>query len=431
MRRGPTGLWRHRMRILISCYACYPHGSSEPGCAWRAIRRALGGGHEVWALIEGAEFQDGILKHLAREPMEGFHPVFVRLSGWVDRAFRRGSVCRSVHYDLWQQKIVRVANDLHRRAGFDLAHHVTFGRFWSPSGLRGLGLPFVWGPVGAAESAPVPFSREMPVVARAFEVTRDGVRRLARWDPRLAKTAAAATIGIGITKESCEALRSLGVRRVEQFPQVALTDEELRFFDGIPSPPPGPFRAICMGRLLHWKGFHLAVRAFAAYAKGDRAAELWIVGEGPARDHLGRLATSEGVGSQVRFLGYLPTHREVLDRLAQSHVLIHPALHEAFGNVCLEALASGRPVVCLDIGGPASQVTGECGCVAPASTPAEAVATMAAYLARIARDRPGLREISARARARAHEVFSMRRVGEDLEQIYRDAVAAHEMGVAE
>ena len=79
---------------------------------------------------------------------------------------------------------------------------------------------------------------------------------------------------------------------------------------------------------------------------------------------------------------------------------MHPALHEAFGNVCMEAMAAGRPVVCLDIGGPAAQITPETGFAAPVTNPEEAVEAMAAFLTRLADNRDLLLEMSNKARAR-------------------------------
>ena len=129
---------------------------------------------------------------------------------------------------------------VHRRIGFDLSHHVTYGRYWSPSGLRVLDLPFIWGPVGAAETPPRPFVSELPLRYRLIEAMRNGARNWSCKSRSLRDTARAATIGIGVTRESCEALRNLGVRRVEQMPQMALTDEDLAQFGRLPDPPPGP-----------------------------------------------------------------------------------------------------------------------------------------------------------------------------------------------
>jgi len=128
----------------------------------------------------------------------------------------------------------------------------------------------------------------------------------------------------------------------------------------------------------------------------------------------------------VRFFGHLPSYAAVLEKLAQSHVLIHPALHEGFGNVCLEALAAGRPVVCLDIGGPASQVTPETGFAAQATTPVEAVEAMASFLKGIADDRARLAIMSANARARVREKFTMRTMGAQLNNLYQQAIMAHD-----
>ena len=318
-----------------------------------------------------------------------------------------------------------VARELHRRVKFDLTHHVTFGRYWAPSGVRVLGLPFIWGPLGAAETPPRSFVSELPWQARLFEVIRDAGRNWSCKTRALHDTARAATIGIGVTRESCEALRNLGVRRVERLPQMALTDQDLATFGALPSPPPGPLRVICIGRLIHWKGFHLAIRAFARFAEKHSEAELWIINEGPFRAELERTAARTGAGSRVKFLGHLPTYEEVIQKLGASHVLLHPALHEGFGNVCLEAMAAGRPVGCLDIGGPAAQVTPETGYAAPATTPEEAVAALAAFLEKLDSNRSLLAAMSAKAREHVNRHFTMRQFNETMRRFYKEAVETH------
>ncbi len=88
-------------------------------------------------------------------------------------------------------------------------------------------------------------------------------------------------------------------------------------------------------------------------------------------------------------------------------------------------MASGRPVVCLDVGGPAMQVTSETGFVAPVSDPEEAVQAMAAFLTRIDQDRQLLAEMSVKARLRVREEFTLRRTGAIIDSLYTEVVGTH------
>jgi glycosyltransferase involved in cell wall biosynthesis len=206
-------------------------------------------------------------------------------------------------------------------------------------------------------------------------------------------------------------------------PQIALTEKDLAQFAALPDPPPGPLRAICVGRHVHWKGFYLAIRAFAEFAKKNSDAELWIINDGPFRGELEKTAANTGVSSRVKFLGTLPKYSDVLEKIGQSHVLLHPALHEAFGNCCAEALAAGRPVGCLDIGGPASQITPETGFAAPITNPAAAVGALANFLETLDHDRALLARMSAAARVHARKSFSMEVIHERMRRFYAEAVA--------
>ena len=412
------------MKVLLSTYSCFPCQTSEPGNAWRAINEALRE-HEVWAVIADAhQYRELTEPWLEKNPRPNFHPVFLKLPPALQWLSRKTSTT-AIYYHLWQEQLRGVVRKLHRKINFDLVHHVTYGRYWSPSGLRELNRPFIWGPVGAAETPPRSFVRELPLRYQLSEAARDGARSFCEHSSALRHTARAATIAIGVTRESCAALQQLGARRVERLPQMALTDTDLAQFAALPAPPPGPLRAICIGRHVHWKGFHLAIRAFAQFAGKSSEAELWIVNDGPFRRELEKTAARMGVSARVKFLGTLPKYTDVLEKLGQSHVLLHPALHEGFGNVCLEAMAAGRPVGCLDIGGPASQITPATGFAAPAANPTEAVAALANFLGKIDRDRPLLAAMSAAARAHVAQNYTMRLINEQMRSFYREAVEQH------
>jgi len=412
------------MKILLSAYSCYPCQTSEPGNAWRTIREALKE-HEVWAIIADAhQYPELTQPWLEKNPLPGFHPVFLKMPSPVRWLAGRGP-WEAIHYHLWQNQLRGVARELHEQVKFDLVHHVTYGRYWSPSGLRELGLPFIWGPVGAAETPPASFVAELSPRYRLFEAARNGARHFCERGSALQETARAATIAIGVTPETCAALRRLGAQRVEQMPQMALNEKDLAQFASLPPPPPGPLRAICVGRHVHWKGFYLAIRAFTLFARENSDAELWIVNDGPFRSDLEKTARLSGVGGRIKFLGTLPAYADVLKKLGQSHVLMHPALHEGFGNVCLEALAAGRPVACLDIGGPASQITPETGFAAPATNPADAVKALAGFLKKIDRDRQFLARMSSAAKAHVQNHFTMRLINEKMRNYYKEALQLH------
>jgi UDP-glucose:(heptosyl)LPS alpha-1,3-glucosyltransferase len=87
------------------------------------------------------------------------------------------------------------------------------------------------------------------------------------------------------------------------------------------------------------KGVDTALHALAAAT--DSRAQLWVVGRdepGPWR----RLAENLGVAGRVRWLG---SREDMPDVYAGADALLLPTRYDAFANVCLEAAASGLPVV--------------------------------------------------------------------------------------
>jgi glycosyltransferase involved in cell wall biosynthesis len=170
---------------------------------------------------------------------------------------------------------------------------------------------------------------------------------------------------------------------------------------------------MCVGRLEHWKGFHLAVEAFASFVADAPDSELWIAGEGPADGHLRELVRSHRLEDKVSLFGRLP-RSEVLDRLGRSHVLAHPSLHDSAGWASLEAAAAGLPVVCLDLGGPALQVTADTGIKIPVNDATAIVTAIADAFATLAADPRHAMQLGAAGRSRVGAHFTWDRLGDRL-----------------
>lgn len=390
-----------KLKILISAYACEPGKGSEPGVSWNMARH-MAKHHEVWVLTR-ANNRSVIEAELARDPLPRLHFVYHDLPRWA-RFWKRGQRGIQFYYYLWQLTAIPLVRRLHREVGFDVVHHVTFVKYWAPSALAFLdGVPFVWGPVGGGESAPRAFWSTFGPRGILYEALRSLARWLGELDPLVRRAAQQATIALATTPETSARLKRLGAKRVEVMGESALPEDEMVLLGSILAPSTHPVRFLSLGRLLHWKGFHLGMMAFAQ--SGLQDAEYWIVGDGPERKRLKRLAKRLGVADRVRFFGQLP-RREVLRLLGQCHVLVHPSLHDSGGWVCLEAMAAGRPVICLDLGGPAMQVTEETGFKIPVSRPDQVIAKIAEAMLRIAKDHKLRESMSKAGRQRVQKDFN-------------------------
>lgn len=102
------------------------------------------------------------------------------------------------------------------------------------------------------------------------------------------------------------------------------------------------------------KGVERTIRALAALPAAERArTHLLVIGKGKARPLL-RLARGMGIPDHLHIIG---ASDQVPRYLAGCDLLVHPAISENTGNVILEALVAGRPVLATDTCGYALHVT--------------------------------------------------------------------------
>ena len=149
---------------------------------------------------------------------------------------------------------------------------------------------------------------------------------------------------------------------------------------------------------------------------------LELVGEGPERPRLEALASRLGIADRIVWTPW-STRSEVFQKMRQSDVFLFPSLRDGGGAVVVEAMASGLPTVCLDVGGPGFHVREPWGIKVAPGRPDAVAAELAAALGRFWCD-PGLRDRMGRAaRERAASYYEWGRLGERLRGIYEDALA--------
>lgn len=178
-----------------------------------------------------------------------------------------------------------------------------------------------------------------------------------------------------------------------------------------------------VGRLIERKGAEFAVRAVAELRGRGRKLRLLVVGDGPERAALERLAGSLGVRAAVSFAGVLPP-ADVAPLYRRAAALVFPAVtdwkgeQEGFGMVLVEAMRSGLPIVATRSGGiPDVIADGATGMLVPERDPA----ALAAALARLLEHPEEARTLAAAAQADVANRFAPDRIARVFDDVYRRA----------
>jgi glycosyltransferase involved in cell wall biosynthesis len=186
----------------------------------------------------------------------------------------------------------------------------------------------------------------------------------------------------------------------------------------------GQFTVGMVGRLAPWKGQDLFLQAFAAaFPDGKERAVLVgsaMFGETEYEASLLDLARQLDIDDRVEFRGFVP---DVTAQLAEFDVLVHASRSaEPFGQVVVEGMAAGLPVIAANSGGPAEIVEhGVDGLLFAANEADELTAALV-----LLRSDPGLRQRLGEAGKRRAQDFVPYRAARPVVQVYRECLTFDE-----
>ena len=408
------------LRLCLSLYACEPHRGSEPGVGW-AWALGMAKRHETWVVTRAnnREAIEAELDRLAVPADERPHFVWVDLPRWAVRLKKRGIVPVSLYYLLWQFAARRAWDKTGVRA--DIIHHVTFNTFAIPGVWWCRKESVVLGPLGGMSICPRAFLRCFPFFARIREAVRGLVLRLWFLNPiyLCAKRNADALI---FTTEDIRKALAHGQDRAWVFLETAIP-VALERRESVPSRENRMRRFVWAGSFEGRKAGDIAIRAFArAFRNAAEPPVLEMMGSGALEARWKRLAASLHAEDLIRFPGRA-TQAELWERASDSIAFVFTSVRDTSGNVALEALAVGTPVVCFRHQGVAEIVDESCGILVEPRSYASAVADFAAAMRRLADD-PGLADrLGAAGRRRALEHFTWDRKFDIADGIYRKVMS--------
>lgn len=408
-------------KILLSAYSCAPNAGSEPGIGWNWAQSIAADGHEVTVITRAINRAniELLCKGHSTKPKFVFHDLPALAQKIYKLPFGN-----YMYYLMWQYTAAIRATELHRTEKFDQVQHITWGSFRAASFMGKLGIPFIFGPVGGGEDTPNHLREGMGWRGRLWDSFRRLSNSLLAIDPLMRSTYDDATEILTTTRETLSRIPAAYRQKARVqpaagiHPVTALNPSSTK----APSPCPGStatLEILYVGRLVPWKGLHLGLRALAALGEKRSAVRLTVIGSGYDARRLKRVADRLNVADRVTWIPWMP--REALLRmLPDFDLFLFPSLHDSGGMAVLEALSSGLPVVCLDLGGPPEFVNDRCGRVVVTAGADEnrVIEQIAAILFEFIRNPSTLERLSEGARERvnsfAWETHVRRVYGEPL-----------------
>ncbi len=323
------------MKVLLSCFQCWPGQGSELGNGWQWARALADCGHEVTVLTQlefkkvideadthGVDFR---FVEVPPSPVQRFSPRFA-----------------TYHYYLrWQDAALRDVEMHHQQ--YDVTHHVVWGSLHLGTRLWRLPAPLVYGPIGGGQTAPANywryFGRDWP--AETLRTASTG--SLLKLNSRSRETMQNSAITLVTNSATATATRRLGATDVrymlaEGLPPDWLVEPRLK--------PTGTPVVLWVGRMLPRKAPTLAVEAFARLRKA-MPARLVMAGDGPLLKQVRKTVARYGIADDVQLLGQV-SWQEVKRLCDSATVFLFSSLRDSSGSQFLEALGRGLPAVAID-----------------------------------------------------------------------------------
>lgn len=142
---------------------------------------------------------------------------------------------------------------------------------------------------------------------------------------------------------------SVPAEKVHAIPNGIDLEQWDRLWAAIPEPEPNRRPTVlAVSKLYPRKKIDTLVRAAPLIAQQYPDIEIRVVGGGFEWENLHRLSREVGAEPYITWLGDINDRQRVVAEFKGCHVFTHPSIQDAFANVCLESMASSRPLVVSD-----------------------------------------------------------------------------------
>ena len=335
-----------KLKIFISAYACEPSLGSEIGVGWNWVLE-MSKYFELWVLTRKSNQKTIEIWLEENSNYKSINFVYFDLPYYL-RFWKKGLRGVRTYYNIWQWCSNSIVKKTMQTNNIQIFHHLTYGNaLWSISSF-GMKQFFIWGPLGGTEIIPRSFTRNYSFKGKLIESIRRKTIKLLPYNLGFQNRCKHADLILSKTEIHKNNIPLRYKHKSVLFTDVAADNLKYKLIDK--QNKNNPIIFIVVGKLDPWRGFDLLIEAFAKALIKNKNIRLQILGEGFDQKRLKNLILELGIAQNSQMFGHvsMKTYRTLMQK---ADVVVNPCLKEGAVTTSFDAMAMGKPLICLDTTG--------------------------------------------------------------------------------
>ena len=351
------------MNILYIAYSCDPFNGSEDKIGWNVPFANEKLGNNVY-IITKEEQRKNIEEYCKKNNYSKMKIYYVDIPEFYKSVFK--GAFYSGRLGIWNKKAYKIAIDICEKEKIDIIHQIT------PIEFRAIGdygkisnTKFVLGPLGGGERIPVELKKYCKKY-NCLEGVRYLLNKFYRWSNLKKNKYKFCDYIMFANKETYDFISetSKELPQNEIYLEFGIEDEEIEELKSVQhnnkNKEKNAFNILVAGRLNYRKG-HLLLFDALKQISDKLDYEVSIVGDGPNRKKIKKyLRANKEIEKHVKIKGNIE-YEKMKYEYDKADILVMPSLRETSGNVMLEAIRNGVPVIAMKKFGAANFLNSDIG----------------------------------------------------------------------
>lgn len=367
-------------KLLLSAFSCDPTKGSEPSNGWNWSTGLADRGFEVHCVTRHTS-RGGIE---SKPKPEHLHFHYIKLPLGLEKLYSASQATMYLYYILWQWFAYRKALKLHKKAKFDIAHHVTWGSLQMGSFMYKLKVPFIFGPAGGGQIAPVEFKDYFREHWSAEEKRETVSRLMLKYNPACKQMLRHAHAVLVSNKDTLEMATKNGAKNVIFTLDAALPQSFFPQAQIVKSPGTNSLKLLWVGRFMPRKGILLLLDVMKEL-KSYPGITLTVIGDGEMKEIFLEKLKEFGLENTVFWKGRVP-FEAVREFYADNDVFFYTSLRDSCPAQLIEAMAFGMPVITINLHGQALIIENDRGIKCDCDTAAIAIQNLKEAIVKLYED---------------------------------------------